>query len=78
MPRDNQRDRHSCAVKPFCVQGYCTVLHKRKNLTQTTYTNLRQTLAFVLDRVANDHEVVIVGRKGHKRSRWFRQTSWPG
>jgi antitoxin YefM len=36
-------------------------------LTETTYTNLRQTLASVLDRVANDHEVVIVSRKGRKK-----------
>ena len=36
-------------------------------MTETTYTNLRQRLASVLDRVANDHEVVIVNRKGQKR-----------
>ena len=36
-------------------------------MTETTYTNLRQRLASVLDRVANDHEVVIVRRKGEKR-----------
>jgi len=36
-------------------------------MTETTYTNLRQSLASVLDRVANDHEVVIVRRKGDKR-----------
>lgn len=36
-------------------------------MTETTYTNLRQNLASVLDRVANDHEVVIVRRKGDKR-----------
>ena len=36
-------------------------------MTETTYTNLRQSLASVLDRVANDHEVVIVSRKGEKR-----------
>lgn len=35
-------------------------------MTETTYTNLRQSLASVLDRVANDHEVVIVRRKGDK------------
>lgn len=34
---------------------------------ETTYTNLRQRLASVLDRVVNDHEVVIVSRKGQKR-----------
>jgi len=36
-------------------------------MIETTYTNLRQSLASVLDRVANDHEVVIVRRKGDKR-----------
>lgn len=35
-------------------------------MIETTYTNLRQSLASVLDRVANDHEVVIVRRKGDK------------
>ncbi len=35
-------------------------------MTETTYTNLRQSLASVLDRVASDHEVVIVRRKGEK------------
>jgi antitoxin YefM len=35
-------------------------------LTETTYTNLRQSLASVLDRVADDHEIVIVRRKGVK------------
>jgi antitoxin YefM len=33
---------------------------------ETTYTNLRQSLASVLDRVSNDREVVIVRRKGDK------------
>jgi len=36
-------------------------------MTETTYTRLRQSLASVLDRVVNDHEVVIVRRKGDKR-----------
>jgi antitoxin YefM len=36
-------------------------------MTETTYTNLRQSLASMLDRVANDHEVVIVRRKGDKK-----------
>ena len=36
-------------------------------MTETTYTNLRQSLASVLDRVANDHEVVIVVRKGQRK-----------
>ena len=35
-------------------------------MTETTYTNLRQTLAAVLDRVADDREVVIVRRKGER------------
>ena len=32
--------------------------------TETTYTSLRQNLASLLDRVAEDHEVVIVRRRG--------------
>ena len=36
-------------------------------MTETTYTNLRQSLAAVLDRVANDHEIVVVRRKGAKK-----------
>jgi antitoxin YefM len=35
-------------------------------LTETTYTSLRQSLASVLDRVANDREVVIIRRRGEK------------
>jgi antitoxin YefM len=35
-------------------------------MTETTYTNLRQNLAAVLDRVVNDREVVIVRRKGQR------------
>jgi len=35
-------------------------------MTETTYTNLRQSLASILDRVTSDHEVVIVRRKGQK------------
>jgi antitoxin YefM len=31
---------------------------------ETTYTSLRERLASVLDQVANDHEVVIVRRRG--------------
>ena len=34
------------------------------DMTETSYTNLRQQLASVLDRVADDHEIVIVRRKG--------------
>ena len=33
-------------------------------MTETTYTSLRQGLASVLDRVANDREVVIIRRRG--------------
>jgi antitoxin YefM len=33
-------------------------------MTETTYTNLRQKLASVLDHVADDREVVIVRRRG--------------
>lgn len=33
---------------------------------ETTYTSLRERLASVLNRVANDHEVVIVRRRGAK------------
>jgi hypothetical protein len=65
-------------VKTLLRTGYCTVVYKRENVTETTYTNLRQTLASVLDRVANDHEVVIVSRRATRGPRWFRQTSWPG
>ena len=36
-------------------------------LTETTYTHLRQSLASVLDRVADDREVVIVVRKGERK-----------
>jgi antitoxin YefM len=52
--------------------GPCTgILYNRIievfTVTETTYTNLRQSLASVLDRVANDHEVVIIVRKGEKK-----------
>jgi antitoxin YefM len=36
-------------------------------VTETTYTNLRQSLASVLDRVADDREIVIIVRKGEKK-----------
>jgi antitoxin YefM len=36
-------------------------------MTETSYTTLRQTLASVLDRVANDREVIIISRKGEKK-----------
>lgn len=32
-------------------------------MTETTYTNLRQNLASIMDRVANDREVVIIRRR---------------
>lgn len=35
-------------------------------MTETSYTHLRQSLASVLDRVANDREIVIIRRKGDK------------
>jgi antitoxin YefM len=41
-------------------------LYNRYLMTETTYTSLRQSLAAVLDRVANDREVVIVRRKGDR------------
>ena len=34
--------------------------------TETTYTNLRDKLASVLDRVVEDQEIVIVRRRGSK------------
>jgi antitoxin YefM len=36
-------------------------------MTETSYSALRQNLASVLDRVANDHEVVVIRRKGDKK-----------
>jgi len=36
-------------------------------MIETTYTNLRQSLASVLDRVANDREMVVIVRKGEKK-----------
>jgi antitoxin YefM len=36
-------------------------------MTETSYTHLRQSLASVLDRVANDHEVVLIVRKGERK-----------
>ena len=35
-------------------------------MTETTYTSLRQDLASVLDRVANDREVVVIKRRGER------------
>jgi antitoxin YefM len=46
--------------------GILYALARGQFVIETTYTNLRQSLASVLDRVANDHEVVIVRRKGDK------------
>jgi len=42
------------------------MLYNRQVMTETTYTNLRQELASVLDRVANDREVVVIRRRGVK------------
>ncbi len=36
-------------------------------MTETSYTHLRQSLASVLDRVANDREIVIIRRRGDKK-----------
>ena len=33
-------------------------------MTETTYTSLRQDLASVLDRVANDREIFVIKRRG--------------
>jgi prevent-host-death family protein len=33
---------------------------------ETTYASLRENLAGVLDRVVDDHEVVLVRRKGQR------------
>jgi antitoxin YefM len=46
-------------VSTVFLYNYC--------MTETTYTSLRQSLASVLDRVANDREVVIIRRKGEQR-----------
>jgi len=47
------------------VQGSCTITEEAC-LTETTYTTLRQSLASVLDRVANDREVFVIRRRGAK------------
>ncbi len=36
-------------------------------MTETSYTNLRQRLASVLNRVADDREVVFVVRRGERK-----------
>jgi len=36
-------------------------------MTETSYTSLRQNLASVLDRVADEREVVVIRRKGEQR-----------
>jgi antitoxin YefM len=36
-------------------------------MTETSYTSLRQNLASVLDRVADEREVVVIRRKGERR-----------
>jgi antitoxin YefM len=40
--------------------------HATRMPVETTYSNLRQNLASVLDRVCNDQEVVIVRRRNHR------------
>ena len=47
-------------------------------MIETTYTNLRQSLASVLDRVANDHEVVVIVRKGEKKVAMVPADELPG
>jgi antitoxin YefM len=70
--------RHKWIVKQrICSRAFAVWICRRTAIlynmievpamTETTYTDLRQRLASVLDRVANDHEVVIVRRKGEKR-----------
>lgn len=78
MPRHNRRDGHRRVGKTLLRTGVLYSCPQEGNVTETTYTNLRQTLASALDRVANDHEVVIVSRRATRGPRWFRQTSWPG
>jgi antitoxin YefM len=46
---------------PSCIR---TVMLYTKPMTETTYTSLRQSLASILDRVANDREVVVIRRRG--------------
>ena len=36
-------------------------------MTETSYTSLRQNLASVLDRVADEREVIVIRRKGERR-----------
>jgi PHD/YefM family antitoxin component YafN of YafNO toxin-antitoxin module len=36
-------------------------------MIETTYTNLRQNLASVLDRVANDREAIVIRRRGEQK-----------
>jgi antitoxin YefM len=38
-----------------------------KQAMETTYTSLRQSLASMLDRVADDREVIIIRRRGSKK-----------
>ena len=46
--------------------GDSVQLEKELTLTEITYTNLRRHLTVVLDQVGNDHEFVIVRRRGKK------------
>jgi len=53
--------------KTYLRTGILYNNEQRRDMTETTYTNLRQSLASVLDRVADDREVVIVVRKGERK-----------
>ncbi len=49
----------ACTESLYNVKGFQMPI-------ETTYTSLRENLASVLDRVIEDHEIVIVRRKGSK------------
>jgi len=53
--------------KTYLRTGILYNNEQRRDMTETTYTNLRQSLASVLDRVGDDREVVIVVRKGERK-----------
>src|SRR5271166_3307894 len=59
------RRAHGCSAAPVDspphVQDSCTI---KSMAIETTYTRLRDNLATVLDKVGDDHEVVIVRRRG--------------
>lgn len=44
-----------------------TTKQYNSSMTETTYSSLRQNLATVLDRVADEREVIVVRRKGEQR-----------